>query len=245
MNIGCSVVPQSGAAGRWSSGAASDGPSSSACDVPPLFTKGRWSLFSMSRVGRYERGGISVLCVGSGPAQRTRFALRPARHGWGPACMQNLRRFSSEIFDATNVSLSKHARLSYCARLLNGTRESPRVVQPRATSARGELDSCFLRACNADAAEESDCATRNRPDRTEIRSDDLTAPVATPAVAVAASAVAVAAPAVAVAAPAVTAVSTSCATGTLFSALPAHYGERAKHSFRSGDGREARPHNWW
>ena len=69
--------------------------------------------------------------------------------------------------------------------------------------------------------------------------------VAASAVAVAASAVAVAASAVAVAAPAVTAVSTSCATGALFSALPAHYGERAKHSFRSGDGREARPHNWW
>jgi hypothetical protein len=104
-------------------------------------------------------------------------------------------------------------------------------------------------ASNADAAEESDCAARDRPDKTEIRSDDfavtIDAPVATPAVAVAASAVAVAASAVAVAAPAVTAVSTSCATGTLFSALPAHYGERAKHSFCSGDGREARPHNWW
>ena len=109
---------------------------------------------------------------------------------------------------------------------------------------------------NADAAEESDCAACDRPDRTEIRPDDfavtIAAPVATPAVAVAtpavavaASAVAVAASAVAVAAPAVTAVSTSCATGALFSALPAHYGERAKHSFRSGDGREARPHNWW
>ncbi len=96
-----------------------------------------------------------------------------------------------------------------------------------------------------DARDESDCAARDRPDRTEIRSDDFAAPVATPAVAVAASAVAVATPAVAVAAPAVTAVSTSCATGTLFSALPAHYGERAKHSFCSGDGREARPHNWW
>ena len=86
--------------------------------------------------------------------------------------------------------------------------------------------------------EESDCAARDSPDRTEIRSGIV-------AVAVAASAVAVAASSVAVAAPAVTAVSTSCATGTLFSALPAHYGERAKHSFRSGDGREARPHNWW
>ena len=108
---------------------------------------------------------------------------------------------------------------------------------------------CLLRASNADAAEESDCAARDRPDKTEIRSDDfavaVAAPVATPAVAVAASAVAVAASAVAVAAPAVTAVSTSCATGTLFSALPAHYGERAKHSFCSGYGREARPHNWW
>jgi anti-sigma-K factor RskA len=98
-----------------------------------------------------------------------------------------------------------------------------------------------LRACNADAAEKSDCAARDRPDRTEIRS----VAVAVAAVAVAASAVAFAASAVAVAAPAVTAVSTSCATGTLFSALPAHYGERAKHSFCSGDGREARPHNWW
>jgi hypothetical protein len=104
-----------------------------------------------------------------------------------------------------------------------------------------------FRCFNAD--DESDCAARDRPDKTEIRSDDfavtIDAPVATPAVAVAASAVAVAASAVAVAAPAVTAVSTSCATGTLFSALPAHYGERAKHSFCSGDGREARPHNWW
>ena len=108
---------------------------------------------------------------------------------------------------------------------------------------------CLLRASNADAAEESDCAARDRPDKTEIRSDDfavaVAAPVAIPAVAVAASAVAVAASAVAVAAPTVTAVSTSCATGTLFSAVPAHYGERAKHSFCSGDGREARPHNWW
>ena len=104
-------------------------------------------------------------------------------------------------------------------------------------------------ASNADAAEESDCAARDRPDKTEIRPDDfavtIAAPVATPAVAVATPAVAVAASAVAVAAPAVAAVSTSCATGTLFSALPAHYGERAKHSFCSGDGREARPHNWW
>ena len=131
--------------------------------------------------------------------------------------------------------------------------------------ATGEASSAraFCGLHNAAAAEESDCAARDRPDKTEIRSDDfavtIAAPVATPAVAVAipavavaasasavaASAVAVAAPAVAVAAPAVTAVSTSCATGTLFSALPAHYGERAKHSFRSGDGREARPHNWW
>jgi len=135
-----------------------------------------------------------------------------------------------------DVSLSKHARLSFCARLL---RDSNRHTRFRIANA----------VCNADAAEESDCAARDRPDKTEIRSDDfavaVAAPVATPAVAVAASAVAVAASAVAVAAPAVTAVSTSCATGTLFSALPAHYGERAKHSFCSGYGREARPHNWW
>jgi len=118
---------------------------------------------------------------------------------------------------------------------------------PAFNPATGEANPvpAFCGLHNADAAEESDCAARDRPDRTEIRPDDFAAPVAAPAVAVAASATAVAASAVAVAAPAVTAVSTSCATGTLFSALPAHYGERAKHSFRSGDGREARPHNWW
>ena len=97
---------------------------------------------------------------------------------------------------------------------------------------------CF---CNAD--DESDCAARDRPDRSDIRSAIAT-PVAAPAVA--ASAMAVAAP---VAAPAVAAVATVCtsfATNTLFSALPAHhFGERGKRSFRGCDGREARPHNWW
>jgi hypothetical protein len=140
-----------------------------------------------------------------------------------------------------DVSLSKHARLSI-ARVSKDAKPRSAILP--------------FAASNADAAEESDCAARDRPDKTEIRSDDfavtIAAPVATPAVAVAASAVAVAASAVAVAAsavavaaPAVAAVSTSCATGTLFSALPAHYSERAKHSFCSGDGREARPHNWW
>ena len=149
-----------------------------------------------------------------------------------------------------DVSLSKHARLSIArARLFWRLRFKLTRFRFAAAfnPATGEANPvpAFCGLHNAGAAEESDCAARDRPDRTKIRPDDFAAPVAAPAVAVAASAVAVAASAVAVAAPAVTAVSTSCATGTLFSALPAHYGERAKHSFCSGDGREARPHNWW
>ena len=95
----------------------------------------------------------------------------------------------------------------------------------------------------SNAADESDCAARDRPDRSGIRSAIAT-PVAAPAVTASAMAVAssVAAPAVA----AVAAVCTSFATGALFSALPAHhFGERGQRSFRGGDGREARPHNWW
>ena len=97
--------------------------------------------------------------------------------------------------------------------------------------------------CFSNAADESDCAARDRPDRSGIRSAIAT-PVAAPAVTASAMAVAssVAAPAVA----AVAAVCTSFATGALFSALPAHhFGERGQRSFRGGDGREARPHNWW
>ena len=105
-------------------------------------------------------------------------------------------------------------------------------------------------ACNApaseiscDAADESDCAARDRPDRTDIRS---AAAVAASAKTLAASAITVAAPAVAVAAaPAVAAaaaICTSFATGALFSALPALY-PRATCRLCSGDGREARPHN--
>jgi len=82
-----------------------------------------------------------------------------------------------------------------------------------------------FRCFNAD--DESDCAARDRPDRSDIRSAIAT-PVAAPAVA--ASAMAVAAP---VAAPAVAAFATVCtsfATGALFPALPAHhFGERGKH----------------
>ena len=98
-----------------------------------------------------------------------------------------------------------------------------------------------FRCFNAD--DESDCAARDRPDRSDIRSAIAT-PVAAPAVT--ASSIAVAAPVAAPAVAAFAAVCTSFATGALFPALPAHhFGERGKHQFRGGDGREARPHNWW
>ena len=112
------------------------------------------------------------------------------------------------------------------------------------------FSSSISAVCNApaseiscDAADESDCAARDRPDRTDIRS---AAAVAASAKTLAASAITVAAPAVAfAAAPAVAAaaaICTSFATSALFPALPA-LNPRATRRLCSGDGREARPHN--